>query len=462
MRLLHVIHDFLPRHGVGAEIYASNLCRELSRRHQVRVLCAEYDPTRPHGALVRRRHAGLAVDELINNWDVRSFEETYRSPLIDERFRGLLDELRPDLLHIHNLLTLSLDLPAIARERGVPSVATLHDHTLVCPSGGQRVHVAEEHVCTTIDPERCARCFVQSPLHQLMSVGPLVRRLGSLTPLFSRFGRRALPVLAPARAAFERVTRSLRHQRDGAVGPGDIRRRLEHAATLFETVELFVSPSRALAEAFVELGLPRERLEVSDYGFPPLNGRRGPRGERLRIGFVGTLVWHKGLHLLLEAARALPRERFELLVFGSLATFPDHVATLRRMARDLPVRFMGAFDAGEAARVYGQIDALVVPSLWPENSPLVIHEASMAGVPVVGARMGGIPELVQHEVSGLTYEARSAAALALALARLIDEPGLLERLASAAPPVKPIEDDAADWEARYARVLSAREPGGAR
>ena len=104
---------------------------------------------------------------------------------------------------------------------------------------------------------------------------------------------------------------------------------------------------------------------------------------------------------------------------------------------------------------------LVVPSLWPENSPLVIHEAFMHGVAVVGARLGGILDLVEDGVNGFTYEAFSPAALAVALQRFVDDPGLAERLASRAPAVKTIAEDAREWEARYDALLAARRAVGA-
>ena len=99
---------------------------------------------------------------------------------------------------------------------------------------------------------------------------------------------------------------------------------------------------------------------------------------------------------------------------------------------------------------------LVVPSLWPENSPLVIHEAFMHGVAVVGSRVGGIPELVTEGVNGFTYDAFSPAALAEVLQRFIDDPGLAVRMAERAPVVKSIQEDAAQWEARYASLLESR------
>jgi glycosyltransferase involved in cell wall biosynthesis len=90
-----------------------------------------------------------------------------------------------------------------------------------------------------------------------------------------------------------------------------------------------------------------------------------------------------------------------------------------------------------------------------ENSPLVIHEAFRAGVPVVGARIGGIPDLVIDGVNGLLFDAGSASSLARTLRRLLDEPGLAAALASRAPAVKTLAADIAEWDARYV-VAAAR------
>jgi glycosyltransferase involved in cell wall biosynthesis len=105
------------------------------------------------------------------------------------------------------------------------------------------------------------------------------------------------------------------------------------------------------------------------------------------------------------------------------------------------------------------MDVLVVPSLWLENSPFVVHEAFLAGVPVVAARIGGLADLVEHERNGLLYEATSAAALAAVLHRLVEEPGLLARLAAAVPVVKGIDEDAREWDARYVEALENRRRG---
>ncbi|MFH1176798.1 MAG: glycosyltransferase, partial [Acidobacteriota bacterium] len=243
--------------------------------------------------------------------------------------------------------------------------------------------------------------------------------------------------------------------------PQEIASRLAAVQEVFAQVRLFVAPSRALGEGLTSLGLPEEKLQVSDYGFAPLPPAAARRAEpRLRIGFVGTLCWHKGAHVLLEAVRHLPADRFRVLLHGGTDTFPDYTARLRELAAGLPVEICGGFDRDRVAEIYHERDLLVVPSLWAENSPLVIHEAFMAGLPVVGARTGGIPELVTNEQNGLLYEPFSALDLAAALRRLIEQPELLERFRGALPAVKTIAEDAAEWEGRYREVLD-QEPAGA-
>jgi glycosyltransferase involved in cell wall biosynthesis len=110
---------------------------------------------------------------------------------------------------------------------------------------------------------------------------------------------------------------------------------------------------------------------------------------------------------------------------------------------------MGRFDRSAINDVYAAFDVLVVPSLWLENSPLVIHESFMAGVPVVGSRIGGIGGLVTHGQNGWLYDGGSPVALAATLHALIDDPVKIQDAASQVPTVKPIGLDAQEWEETY-------------
>lgn len=457
-RVLHAIHDYLPRHQAGSEIYVAALTGALARAgHHPAVVAAEFDPSRAHGALAWRSHAGIPVVELANTWQFGSFQETYSSPALTAALGHVLDAVQPHVLHVHNLLDLSMELPALARTRGIRVVATLHDYTLVCATGGQRIHRAEAHLCREIDPERCARCFQDSPYHAQWHYGKLARLaprgvLGSIVSVV----RGAAPRLAGAARA------ALRHA-PSSVGQADIAGRLDAARRAFGCFDLAVAPSPSLGAEYARLGFPADRIVVSDYGFPPLQGAppapaaERPSGGPLRVGFVGTLVWHKGPDLLIEAARRLPAGAVDVRIFGDTAVFPDYARTLEAAAAGLPIRFMGPFDHDRAAEAFSQIDVLAVPSRWLENSPLVIHEAFMAGVPVVGAEIGGIADLLADGRGGLLVPPDDAGALAEALQALASAPQRLEALRRDTPAVKSIEEDAREWIARYADV-TARAP----
>lgn len=398
-------------------------------------------------------HNDVPVVEVVNNWRCASFADTYAPPLISDRLRHVLHVIQPDVLHVHNLHNLSFDLVPDARRSGAAVVATLHDYTLVCPSGGQRVQREEAHICHTIDPDRCARCFGESPYAVQMSMGRVVRHPRAAGAV--RTVGRALLAHAPRAAA--RVATGLRQAAGVAVAPEDIRARLAGARAVLDDIDLLVAPSSSIAEEFARLGADHTRVRVSDYGLTPIAAvpRREPQLP-IRVGTVGTLAWHKGVHVAIEAVRTLPPGTCELRVFGHPGTFPDYTADLRARAALLPVTFMGGFDEDQVAGVFADIDLLLVPSLWLENSPLVIHEAFMAGVPVVGSRIGGIATLVQDGWNGALVEPGSPQALGCALRRLVDRPATIGEWAARLPRVKSIAEDACQWEAMYADVLAAR------
>ena len=420
-------------------------------------MCAEYDPSRDHGHVTWRLQDEVPVVEIVNNWTCANFADTYRASSISVRVAQVLDAVQPHVLHVHSLLNLSFDLPSAARARGIPIVATLHDYSLVCASGGQRVHRADEHVCRSIDTERCARCFRESPFFAQAAFGRwsgAVRAPGRIRSAAVNLARR----VPGAADVFQAVTTAAPGL---AITAADIQERLKAAAAVFDLIDLFVAPSKSIASEFQRLGLPAHKIVVSDYGVPPLPPHSGTSNggshDRLRIGFVGTLVWHKGAHALLDAVHLLPADRFEVSVFGDRSVFPSYAASLTTRAAGLPVTFRGAFGRQEVAAAYRQMDVLVVPSLWIENSPLVIHEAFLAGVPVVGARIGGIEDLVTHDVTGLLYDPASTRALADALNRLIDDPQLLMRLSQnvrQSARVKSIADEALEWERVYDGLLT--------
>jgi hypothetical protein len=167
----------------------------------------------------------------------------------------------------------------------------------------------------------------------------------------------------------------------------------------------------------------------------------------------------KAPHVLLEAFAGLPPGAATLDVHGAHAAYHGDDSYRSRLAPLLDqqgVRVHGPIPHDRVPVALASLDVLVVPSIWPEVSPLVIDEAFLAGIPVVASRIGGIPERVAHEVNGLLCEPGSVPSLRSALRRLIDEPALLTALRCGIPSVRAIEDDAAWTRQLYATCLEGR------
>jgi glycosyltransferase involved in cell wall biosynthesis len=174
LKVLLVSHAFPPEHAAGTEAYTAQLGIELVRRgHDVHVFTTEKDIARPHLSVRERDYTGLAVHEVFNNLYYDGFRETWDYPAIERVFEEHLDALRPDVVHFHHLLYLSVGCVEAAARRGIPVLFTLHDYWLQCARFGQRIH-ADGTLCHTIDFERCGTCLVGFKYAQ----SPLERRLG--------------------------------------------------------------------------------------------------------------------------------------------------------------------------------------------------------------------------------------------------------------------------------------------
>lgn len=166
--------------------------------------------------------------------------------------------------------------------------------------------------------------------------------------------------------------------------------------------------------------------------------RRSQRHGRFSIICIGTLYSVKGQSYLIEACRRLRSGGVELTCH-LVGDGPDR-SVLERQAVESglqdEIRFHGACTRSEVAELLATADVAVAPSVPTpcgrrEGIPVVLMEAMASGLPVVASRISGIPELVDHEVSGLLVEPRAPDEIALALRRLQADPGLRERLGAA-------------------------------
>jgi GT2 family glycosyltransferase/glycosyltransferase involved in cell wall biosynthesis len=454
MRILEVAHGFPPAAQGGTELYAH--AHALALRDggdEVLVLTREQDPNRTEYDVRTETRDRLRIVSVNNTFrSTRTFEETYRNEAIGAIAGKAIDEFRPDAAHIHHLTGLSTTIVRALAGRRIPIVFTLHDYWLLCHRG-QLLDV-NHRVCAGPGAEGCHACLPAAG-----GAGPV----GFAGAVAVRALERRLPE-APAR--------QLRRVAEGVAGmiasPGEAedqeRRRIAHMREVCAEVTHFLAPSRYIRDRFVQFGVAPERITVSGNGveeasgFPgapkPRSGEGGSRtvgGLGLRLGFLGSLMISKAPHVLLEAVARLPRGSASVDLFGPYSAYHgdnSYRQRLEPLLRGDGVRAHGAIPHEQVPEALASLDVLVVPSIWPENAPLVIQEAFLAGIPVVASRIAGIPEMVADGRNGLLFRPGDVEDLAGTLARVLNEPGLLDTLRAGIPPVRSIEDDV-----RFARSL---------
>jgi GT2 family glycosyltransferase/glycosyltransferase involved in cell wall biosynthesis len=450
MRVLVIAHGFPPLAQGGSEIYAYDHARALRERcgDEVFVLTRDHDPSRADYELRVEERDGLRVAWVNNTFRATtSFEDSYRNPTIARIAERLVDEWTPEVAHAHHLTCLSTEIVGVLTSRGIPIVYTLHDYWLLCHRG-QRLDTSYK-VCDGPGPTGCAACVhpgADAPLPA--GVVPALRAVEARLPkAVGAAGRRLVTAITPeAPPAHSASAVRTRHMRD-----------------VLQHIDHFLAPSHAMRDWFIGQGVPAERIGFSPYGLDhaPLRAATREPAAQVRIGYIGTLMVSKGPDVLLEAFARLPPGRATVELFGAPADYHGETSYRARLEPllSLPgVRVSGPRPHAQIPDALASMDVMVAPSIWPENSPFVIQEALLSGIPVIASRTGGIPELVAHGRNGLLFEPGDVEGLHQALARLLDEPGLRDTLTAGARATsfRTLDDDVRAAQALYERLANER------
>ena len=210
----------------------------------------------------------------------------------------------------------------------------------------------------------------------------------------------------------------------------------------------------------LESGIESTQLVELAYGVdvgPVRTESARPRvAGRLTVGFSGTLAKHKGCHVLVDAVRGMDQAGLEVRIYGRGSDDASYFAVLEAAASGLAsIRFMGTFERTEIGRVLGDMDALIVPSLWRENAPLVALAALQVRRPVIGSDVAGIAAAIQDGKNGILIEPGNVTALREAIERLRNDVALYDRLAAGCVPGKSSSEYADSLLAHYATATQA-------
>ena len=322
----------------------------------------------------------------------------------------VLGEVAPDIIHFHHYVNFGVETFLHIR-RGLPDcriVLTLHEYQAICNHYGQMVTKEKKSLCYEGSPRDCNRCF----------------------PEFSR---------------------------------SDFFLRKTYISRFFDLVDQFVSPSAFLADRYVQWGVPAAKMAVLENVTAPAEPTDSsvPRSDDkiLRVGFFGQVSFLKGIHVALDAARVLEDEEvadIQIEIHGDYTGQPEEFQQdfLERLAKaGRNVRYHGPYDNRRVDQLMRGFDVILVPSIWWENSPVVIQEALRNRRPIVCSNIGGMAEKVRDGKDGFHFPVGSAIELAALLRSLAEDRERLARVGREMQPAEPPERAVERHVELYERLL---------
>jgi glycosyltransferase involved in cell wall biosynthesis len=352
--------------------------------------------------------------------------------------KHLLQTLRPDLVHFFHLSRISASAVDACHAFGIPTVLTPTDFWFVCPMS--QLRLPDNSMCSGPDRSgvNCLRHIVS--LNQ---------------PETTRSKVDSMPDWALALMIWG-IDRGLLGDRWFAPAVSALSRRPGFLRERMNMLDRVLVPTRLMGNALKNNGLSPDKIVFSPYGIDlsHLSSVSRKPDKKLRVGFIGTLYEHKGPHVLVQAMRSLAGEPVELKIYGRTDEFPQYVEKLKALAEgDSRIQFCGTFPNAEIGRIFSELDVLIVPSIWYENTPLVIYSAQGAKCPVIASNLGGMSEVIQHGINGLLFEPGHAAGLAGSIKQLLQDPDLAKRLSEKSPHPRSIAEYVTELEGVYRELV---------
>lgn len=386
-RILMLAHGHPKYSQGGGEVASYRLCQEYRELgHEVFFLARGERPFRTGDKLINATETpgDFLISSNIGDWfTVSSAEGARMAPEVSD----FLKRFRPDIIHFHHYMHLGLEMLAVARQACPDSIIllTLHEFMGICLHNGQMYRTSKA-LCKSSDYAKCTGCF-------------------------------------PERSAadfFLRKNYFLHH---------------------FKLMDGHIAPSEFLRSRYTAWGLPADSFAVIENGMIPMVRTPLKPEIPLHVAFFGQITPYKGVDVLLEACALLTKEeskRLKISLYGGNLhwhpqEFQDKFHALLEQAPSC-VTWHGSYRPSEAERLYAGVDAVIVPSIWWENSPVVIQEAFAMGRPVLCSNIGGMAEKVRDGVDGLHFEPSKPKAIAAVLRQLLRDPSLLTKLAQGIRP----------------------------
>ncbi|RJX82791.1 glycosyltransferase family 4 protein [Pseudomonas sp. LS-2] len=417
MKIVFFVHCFFPDHFYGTETYTIELAKNYaSWGHDVTVVTAIFQGEPAAAELISHyEYEGIKVISLDKNKIPHGrIKETYYQPDMRTVLTQVLTDLQPDIVHVTHLINHTSVLLEVTSALGIATYATFTDFFGFCLNN--KLEAADGALCAGPSKSRanCVACYIKEAARA--NVGGWMGYAKS--PL-------AAKVIASSATALRKLPGLKNGSIDGTIE--DIARRPDTLISLYnQGYKGAVAPTAFLKKAYLsnDVKVPMHALWFG------IDIDRSPKPERPAdhvptIGFIGQIAPHKGTDLLVDAFQQLPAQRAKLKIYGPADQDPAYMQELRSKAEGGDIEFLGTFDKGDMVNILRDLDLLVIPSKWYENSPLVLLNALATHTPVLVSDVLGMTEFLEPGLNGLSFERGSATDLHRQLAALVTEPHVL-------------------------------------
>lgn len=437
--ILHVPYTYFPDPSGGTEVYVRNLAQGLARLGYFSSIAA------PGTKSAKYEHEGVQVYRFQSDPRPR-LDLAYGVPdgVAAENFRTILDELRPGIVHLHaRTAAVSERICDLAHDAGARVVFTYHTPTVSCARGTMMLY-GNEPCDGVVERRRCTSCALAAhgvPIVLSALSASIPDRLASSAASLSKLGR-------PAAAL--RISALIGQTHD-------------RFRSFMAKVDHLVAVCQWVRDVLARNGVPDGKLTVSRHGIPenrPVSGQASARGQRgpLKLSYFGRIDRPKGPDLLVRAVAAIPNANVTLDLFAIFQA--DNGISRKRvqdwLARDARLQLRGGVVPDEVRQVMADYDLIAIPSRCLETGPLVALEAFAAGVPVLGANLGGIAESVRNGVDGVLVRPDDVGAWADAISMLADNRRRVDELRENIRPPRTMSQVADDMAGIYTKLRPRR------
>ncbi len=480
--------------GGGANGYAQQLAIEMvAHGHEVHWLCGgsvyERDESGQRlGPLSFREHGpweGVRIHEVINSPVIAPSLAQFRDPLgeisnpsPEAGMRAWLDRVRPEIVHWHNLEGFSIGCVDACRSAGGRTIFSLHNYHTICP----QVYLMHEHrrPCTDFESgRRCERCVDVPRPDETMRVRaglsvvvdrPARPAAGSGSPPAKNILWPGAPLRpGPWSGQFPDDWTPLANdpsiEREAASGPvqSAYQERRRAMVAMLNRCDAVLAVSRFVREKYMAMGVQSGRISHMPIGTrmvgiaasrtDPLRTNKAKHAP-VRLVFLGYHNHYKGLHVLLDALELLTPAVLSRLALSVHAKNIEQIERpiLRLKDRLAGVSLGGEYQYEQIPELLRQADFGVVPSVWWDNGPQTVMEFLACGVPVIGADVGGIPDLIEHGRNGLLFRGNDRYDLARKLVLLTSDSGLAARMREGVVPPPSMREHGVAMDRLYANV----------